>query len=124
MDRPIAWLFSSEHLSPSELEEASERIKNGEQPEPPDKLLQLAREAIRKNVIRQTTDRPLNRPVLLGIATLCLLMTPLAGFAYWWGFRSERPRAAKQVLWVTWPIATLFLLLWSGLIGHRLFGFG
>ena len=122
MDRPIAWLFSSEHLSAAELQEASVRIKNGEQPEPPEKLLQLAKEAIRKNTIRRTTDRPLTTMELFGIATMCLFLTPLAGFAHWWGFRTERPHAAKQVLWVTGPFAVGFVLLWSAVIAVRLFG--
>ncbi len=118
----MAWLFSSEHLSPEEMQEASERIKNGELPEPTEKLLQMAQEAIRKNVIRQTTDRPLHRGEVLGIAATCLFLTPLAGFAYWWGFRAERPRAAKQVLWVTWPLTGAFTLLWSSIIVFRLLG--
>ena len=83
MDRPVAWLFSSEHLSLGELKEASDRIKNGEQPDPPEKLLQMAQEAIRKNAIRQSTDRPLQNKDLLGIAAMCVFLTPLAGFAHW-----------------------------------------
>ena len=82
----------------------------------------MAQEAIRKNVIRQTTDRPLHRGEVLGIAAMCLFLTPLAGFAYWWGFRAERPRAAKQVLWVTWPLTGAFTLLWSSIIVFRLLG--
>lgn len=122
MDREIAWLFSNEHLSDSELHEAASRIKNGEQPEPPEKLLQIARNTIRQNTLRQTTDLRLKQHDLVRIAAMCLLLTPLAGFAYWWGYRAERPTAAKQVLRITWPIAIGFLVLWSTIIGLRLFG--
>jgi len=122
MDRAAAWLFSNNHLSQEELREAARRIRAGEQPDPSEKLLNMARDEIRKRALTQTTDQAMAASSLVGISALSLLLTPLAGFAFWWGYRSERPAAAAQILRVTWPIAIGFMILWGGVISTRLFG--
>ncbi len=121
-DRTVAWLFSSEHLSPAELEEAAHRLRNGEQPDPSDSLLASAKEQIQKIAQRHTTDQPIPPGPLVGIGLMSLMLTPMAGFALWWGYRTERPTAAAQVLRITWPIAISLLCLWVGIIAMRLFG--
>ena len=122
MDRPVAWLFSNEHLSQEELREAGQRIQAGEQPDPSEKLLNKAREEIRKQALTQTTDQAMTPSALVGVGALSIFLTPLAGFAFWWGYRTERPTAAVQILRTTWPIAIGFLILWGSVIANRLFG--
>ena len=118
----MAWLFSKEHLSDAELLEAQQRIRAGEMPDPSQKLLTMAREKIRERTRTKTTDVPISRPHLAGIACLSVLFTPLSGFAFWWGYRHERPTAATQILKITWPIGIAFIVLWTTVIGNRLFG--
>ena len=122
MDRPLAWLFSKEHLSEGELHEAQGRIRAGEIPDPSEKLLTMAREKIRKRTLEEDTDIAMNTTRLAGIAGLSIVLTPLSGFAFWWGYRHERPTAAAQVLKITWPISIVFLVLWTVVIGARLLG--
>ena len=122
MDRPIAWLFSKEHLSDSELREAQTRIQGGEQPDPSEKLQKMAREEIRRRTKAKTTDIAMNKAELAGIAGLSIFLTPLSGFAFWWGYRHDRPTAATQILRLTWPICTVFVVLWILVILSRLFG--
>jgi hypothetical protein len=121
-DRTLAWLFSNEHLNPEELEEASQRLRQGEQPDPSDGLLTSAKDQIRKIAQRQTTDIPLPPASLAGISVMSLLLTPLAGFAIWWGYRAERPTAAAQVLRITWPISVALSCVWLSVVGLRLLG--
>ena len=122
MDRPLAWLFSKEHLTHGELLEAQVRIRAGEAPDPSEKLLTMAREKIRKRTREKTTDIAMSTSSLAGITGLSIILTPLSGFAFWWGFRHDRPTAAAQILKITWPISILFLTLWLTVIGSRLFG--
>ena len=122
MDRPLAWLFSKDHLSADELSEAQARIRTGESPDPSAKLLAKARDEIRKRTHAKNTDLAINPSTLAGIAGMSIFLTPLSGFAFWWGYRHERPTAAAQILRITWPISIVFMLLWMGVIGTRLFG--
>ena len=122
MDRPLAWLFSKEHLSDSELQEAQDRIRAGETPDPSERLLTMAREEIRRRTKAKTTDHIMSTTALTGIAGLSVVLTPLAGLAFWWGYRHERPTAAAQILRITWPIGSAFIILWMLVIASRLFG--
>lgn len=119
-DRAVAWLFSSDHLSGQELEEAAARIQQGEQPDPAERLLVKAREQIRLSAQKQATDQALTSRSLAGIGLMSLLLTPMAGFALWWGYRVERPTAASQILRITWPIAIALSILWLGVVTVRL----
>jgi len=121
-DRTVAWLFSGEHLSGEELEEAAQRLQRGEQPDPSDGLLASAQKQIRTLAQRQTTDIKMAAGPLIGIGLLSLLLTPLTGFALWWGYRVERPTAAAQVLRITWPIAIALSCLWLSVVTIRLLG--
>ncbi len=67
-------------------------------------------------------DTPLERREVVAIALANLLLTPLAGLALWWGLKPVRPSAARQIMRVTVPIATLLGLVWSALVFDRLFG--
>jgi len=122
MDRPLAWLFSSDHLSSDELEEAGNRIRAGETPDPSEKLLTMARDEIRRRILVKNTDQAMKTTELVGIAGLSILLTPLSGLAFWWGYRQERPTAAAQVWRLTWPISVIFAGIWMFVIGARLFG--
>jgi hypothetical protein len=121
-DRTVAWLFSSEHLSVEELEEAAQRLRRGEQPDPSEGLLASAQAKIKTIAQRQATDIRISPGPLVGIGLMSLVLTPLAGFALWWGYRTERPTAAGQVLRITWPITIALSCLWVGIIAIRLFG--
>ena len=118
--RPIAWLFSSAYLSPDELNEASARIIDGEVPDPASSLLHRARRQI--SALKARDDAPLSTATLVAIGAGSLLLTPLAGFAVWWGLRGHRPRAAAGAMRVTAPIAVALAACWLGMVGLRLFG--
>jgi hypothetical protein len=100
----LAHLFSSGHLSSDELVAAGERIAAGERPAP------------RANH-REQRIGPGLAPRELALVTLGnLVFTPLLGFTCWWGWRSNRPSAARQVLGVTSVVAIALGLFWAILV--------
>jgi hypothetical protein len=44
---------------------------------------------------------------------LNILLTPLVGGVLWWTWRPVCPRAARQVLWVTVPVAVSMTAIWA-----------
>ncbi len=106
-DRAVAWLFSLHHLTEAELDEAAARVRAGERPDPSRALRDGARRAMGAAAPADGAAAPLSRGRLLGLTLLNVLVTPLAGFAVWWGLRDERPVAARQALRVTAPVAAL-----------------
>ena len=117
-ERATAWLFSSAHLSPDELRLASDRIRNGELPDPSTALKALAFPHIRP----RADARTLTRREQAAIAALNVVLTPLAGLAIWWGLSEERPAAARQALRISVPVAVAMGALWTSLIASRLVG--
>jgi hypothetical protein len=96
----LAHLFSSAHLDPLELEEAGERIASGERPAP---------KAIRRE--RAMGPGLEAREIwLFGLGNI--LLTPVLGFTGWWGWRNSRPRAARQVFWLSAVVALLLGVGW------------
>ena len=122
-DRAVAWLFSTSHLDKDELTLAAERIRNGELPDPGKHLLNLARARTGEQLRNEAIDRPFTTQTLIAIGAMDLFLTPLAGFAIWWGHRHERPRAAAQALRITLPIAAALGALWFCLVAFRLFSY-
>lgn len=96
----LAHLFSAAHLSPEELDEASERIASGQRPAPKMHL----REA--------STEEGLVAKEWAWLVGGNLLLTPMLGFAHWWGWRSFRPRAAQQALVLSLGMAGILGLMW------------
>jgi hypothetical protein len=121
-DRTVAWLFSSSHLNEEELKLAANRVRGGELPEPSVALRSHARARMGRPKAAEHTDTPLESLEMVAIALANLLLTPLAGFALWWGLKPSRPTAAHQILRVTVPICALLGLGWSALVINRLFG--
>ncbi len=123
-DRPLAYLFSSHHLSDVELDGVARRIRAGERPDPPEHLLQLARKQLTASLshLPVTHEEPgpaqreLTREELWLLALGNVLLTPLVGLAVWWGWRGRHPRAADRVLWLTLPIAGLFGAAWVTMV--------
>jgi len=115
----LAWLFSSFHLDAAELKLAAQRIRAGENPDPGSTLLAQASQEI--NHRGHMDLRPLSSKALIGVGIGSLLLTPLMGFAVWWGLRSDRPVAAGQAIRITTPIAAALGALWIGIIALRLF---
>lgn len=113
-ERAVAWLFSLEHLSFDELQHAAARVRRGERPEPSSSLQEQARQAMGAQQLPLTDEgrRPLSPGTLVAISAANLLLTPLAGFAVWAGLRDGRPRAARQALLVTLPVACLLAVAW------------
>jgi hypothetical protein len=121
-DRVVAWLFSNSHLDEDELKLASGRIRAGELPEPSPALCAHARARMGRAESAEYPDTPLEGLEVFAVALANLLLTPLAGLALWWGLKPSRPSAARQIMRVTVPIATLLGLVWSALVFDRLFG--
>ena len=116
----VAWLFSLHHLSEAELAEAATRIRDGERPDPSRALCETARVQMGAASLLNTADKCLDLPWLLALAAANLLLTPLAGFALWYGWRQERPAAAAQALRFTLPVAIALGALWIGMVAIRI----
>jgi hypothetical protein len=123
-DRPLAYLFSSHHLSEPELDRVARRVRAGERPDPPEHLLQLARKQLTASLsqLPGTHDEPapVQRELTRDETWLLMLgnvvLTPLIGLAVWWGWRSRNSQAADRVLWLTLPIAGLFAAAWVTMV--------
>ncbi len=97
----LAHLFSSGNLSGDELVVAGERIASGERPAP------------RAHHREQRIGPGLARRELALVSLGNLVFTPLLGFTCWWGWRSSRPSAARQVLGVTSLTAIALGVCWA-----------
>jgi len=91
----VAWLLSEHHVPAGQLPALAERVRRGEAIRPSDRVLDLARSALHRNL---STDEGLGRTRVLAFALVSLVLTPLPALvlAAWW--RSERPRSALQAL--------------------------
>jgi hypothetical protein len=112
-DRAVAWLFSGHHLDEPELTEAARRVRAGEQPEPSRALRELARASMGAVPLDDDARRPLSTAQLLALVVTDVVLTPLAGYAVWFGLRENRPVAARQALLVTVPVTLVFTVLWG-----------
>ena len=121
-DRPTAWLFSLNNLDESELAAAALRIQQGDRPDPGSALQAAARKQMGAAPMPDSAQSPMPTRHLVGIAAANLLLTPLAGFAFWIGLRQERPVAAAQALRITLPIAFALGALWVGMVAMRILG--
>jgi len=119
-ERPTAWLFSLHHISETDLQEAAERIRDGERPDPGQELHAGAKRQMGAAPLTDDAHGPMPTAHLIGIAAANLLLTPLAGFAFWIGHRNERPVAAAQALRITLPIAFALGALWVGMVAMRM----
>ena len=119
-ERPTAWLFSLHNLSEEDLSLAVERVRQGERPDPGRALRASAKKEMGAIPVTESNQVPLPTPHLVGIAAANLLLTPLAGFAFWMGLREDRPIAAAQALRITLPITFALGALWLGMVAMRL----
>jgi hypothetical protein len=119
-ERPTAWLFSLHHLSEADLQAAAERVRDGERPDPGQGLQAGAKKQMGATPLADGAQGPMPTAHLIGIAAANLLLTPLAGFAFWIGLRDERPVAAAQALRITLPIAFALGALWAGMVAMRM----
>ena len=111
-ERPVAWLFSAHHLAVDELLEAAKRVRAGDRPEPSKALRGQARVGMGAAPLTDTAKEPLGTNSLLMLGLGNLLLTPLAGYAVWFGLREERPRAARQALLLTLPMSAALAIAW------------
>jgi len=121
-DRPTAWLFSLHNLDEAELAQAALRVQEGERPDPGTHLQTAAKKQMGALPLPDDAQSPMPTTQLISIAAANLFLTPLAGFAYWAGLRTERPAAAGQALRITLPIAFALGALWVGMVVMRLIG--
>lgn len=97
----VAWLLSSEHLAPTELDRVQERIRKGDPPRPTPRMLETARKALGAHF---ATDLGLSSRDRLLLLAVSLALTPLPAWvlaAWWW---NDRPRAARQALGLALPV--------------------
>lgn len=118
-DRAIAWLFSDAWLNEEERAEATQRVLAGERPDPSRALLKEARRALGGDA-HGAQGAPLSRGQIALLLAANVLLTPMAGLAVWLGTRAERPRAARQAIWMTAPVAALGALAWLLMLGSQL----
>ena len=111
-DRAVAWLFSSHHLDPEELDMVAQRVNRGERPEPSRSLRDRAREAMGAAPVGTDQRQPLTRAQVFQLLAANLLLSPLVGLAVWFGLGAERPVAARQALRWTLPMMVLFVGGW------------
>ena len=115
-ERALAWLFSGHHLDADELEEAARRVRTGERPDPSRALQAEARASMGAAPLADRAARPLPPRTLLLVGLGNLLMTPLAGYAVWFGLRESRPVAARQTLSITLPVSAALALAWLAMV--------
>lgn len=115
-ERPVAWLFSRHHLDPAELGQAADRVRAGERPDPSRNLRDEARAAMGAPPVTPETNVPMTNGQLLLLSAGNLLLTPMAGYAVWFGLRETRPAASRQALRITVPVTVALALLWLGMI--------
>ena len=118
-DRALAWLFSDAWLDEEERAEATDRLLAGERPDPSRALLEQASRALSGQGAATAGGEPMSRRQAGVLLAVNALLTPLVGFALWLGWRGPRPRAARQALWLTAPVALLGGALWLVLVGAR-----
>ena len=111
-ERPIAWLFSTQHLTEPELGFAQARIQRGDRPDPSRALQQEALLAMGARALPDDAHQPFGARILLGITAANVLLTSLVGYAVWLGLHNERPIAARQVLRITIPVTVTISILW------------
>lgn len=105
-ERELAMLCSQRFFSAAELRDLQARIRRGDPLRPSAALLAQARALLGA----RPALRVLSRQELLLLTVGNLLLTPLLGYATWYGWR-DHP-AGRQALWVTLPISLLLLLVW------------
>lgn len=116
-DRPLAWLLSSDYLDEHELDLAAERVVAGETLDPHPDQVRLAREAM--NPVpedRRTPDRGLSPEQQVLFLAANLLLSPLIGAVAWLSWRRERPISARQMVWLTVPVAAVFGFAWVAMM--------
>lgn len=113
-ERPLAWLLSAAWLDPEELAEAARRISEGQRPDPGRALLDTARAAIGASA--RSLGPGLEWRQRAALLAANLLLTPLAGYAVWFGLRESRPAAARDALALTLPVTLLLGLLWLAVV--------
>lgn len=119
-ERALSYLLSSHHLDDDELDGAAARVRAGERPTPPGDLMDVARAVLtasRPGGVDELPHDPGMEPdEKLFVLVTSLLLTPLMALAAWYGWREQRPRAAKEALNVFWPVGALSLALWLGVM--------
>mgnify|MGYP006928184686 CR=1 FL=1 len=116
-ERPVAWLLSSDYLNEHELDLAAERIVAGEPVDPTLEQLELAREALNPvPEARVTPDRGLSPEQQVLFLVGNLLLSPLIGVVAWVSWRRTRPESARQLVWLTVPVAAVFGFAWLGMM--------
>lgn len=122
-ERALSYLFSTHHLSEGELDGVAARIRAGDRPDPPERLLQQAMARLTASLSHlpgtspdpDAGQRELSREEAWLLVLGNVVLTPLIGLAVWWGWRGRHPQAADRVLWLTLPLAGLFGAAWVGL---------
>ena len=64
----------------------------------------------------QDALRPLSSTQMLALAVADVVLTPLLGFAIWFGLRDERPVAARQSLRITLPVSVGLGIVWLSMV--------
>lgn len=100
----VAWLLSDAHLPPERLEAAAVRIREGQSVRPSAAMLDKARRALG---LHAHADPGLSRRQRLGLLASSLLFTALPGVVLWAWWRQDRPRSARQALWLSLPAGAI-----------------
>ena len=119
-ERALSYLLSSHHLDEDELDDAAARVRAGDRPTPTGELMDVATAVL-------TASQPAGEDALphdpgmepdekIFVLASSVLLTPLMALAAWYGWREQRPRAAKEALHVFWPVGVLSLALWVGVL--------
>jgi hypothetical protein len=65
---------------------------------------------------RRTPDRGLSPEQQVLFLAANLLLSPLIGAVAWLSWRRERPISARQMVWLTVPVAAVFGFAWVAMM--------
>lgn len=116
----LAWLFSAHHLNEAQRAEAARRIREGERPEPSRAQWAQAQHALGA-ALPDSANPPLTRRALAALVVANVLLTPLLGYALWFGLHHHRPLASAQAFRVTLPVTVALAGAWGAVVLGRMF---
>lgn len=110
-ERALSVLASGRMLEEGELREVQRRIRAGEPLRPPRARLEAAQRLLAGGARVEPFSFTARQAV--GLVAANVLLTPLLGYAVWYGVRHRPGLGARQALWLTVPVSIALAVAWG-----------